>query len=456
MTVTVPKGRPTPSVQDVLAGDSRPAPEILRQESPPTDLGTEDISVERYYSQEWHDQEMALMWQKVWQMACRVEDIPETGDHVVYEIGHDSIIVVRTPTGDIKAYVNACLHRGVLLRTGGGRVDKFKCPFHGFTWALDGSLAHIPSEWDFEHIDRKKFCLPQVHVATWGGFVFINLDPDCEPFESYLEILPEHFRAFPLEDRWKAAHVVKIMPCNWKLALEAFIESFHIPIAHPQTTAYVAWDTTQYDVFPGVRHVNRMLTVEGVPSPSEGDTPPKETIRQMQRDVGFHAGLAIEATDERGVREEFADNARKKLSKSANKDLSGLSNAEVLDVIEYFLFPNLVPWGGHGSPICYRFRPFENDPEKSIMEVMLLFAKADDGNHPPAAAPVHLGLDDKWADAPEMGSAGFVADQDTENLRRIQKGVRATRKPGVTLANYQESRIRHFHQTLDRYLEGRS
>ncbi len=456
MTVTVPKGRPTPSVQDVLAGDSRPAPEILRQESPPTDLGTEDISVERYYSQEWHDQEIALMWQKVWQMACRVEDIPETGDHVVYDIGHDSIIVVRTATGDIKAYVNACLHRGVMLRTGGGRVDKFKCPFHGFTWGLDGSLAHIPSEWDFEHIDRKKFCLPEVQVATWGGFVFINLDPDCEPFESYLEILPEHFRAFPLEDRWKAAHVVKIMPCNWKLALEAFIESFHIPIAHPQTTAYVAWDTTQYDIFPGVRHVNRMLTVEGVPSPSEGGTPAKETVRQMQRDVSFHAGSTIEATDERGVREQFADNARKKLSKSANRDLSGLSNAEVLDVIEYFLFPNLVPWGGHGSPICYRFRPFENDPEKSIMEVMLLFAKADDGSHPPAAAPVHLGIDDKWADTPAMGSAGFVADQDTENLRRIQKGVRATRKPGVTLANYQESRIRHFHQTLDRYLEGRS
>lgn len=456
MTVHVPKGRPTPSVQDVLAKDSRPAPNVLTKESPPSDLGTEDISVERYYSQDWHDQEMEKMWRKVWQMACRVEDIPQVGDHVVYDIGHDSIIVVRTSSSEVKAYVNACLHRGVLLRTGGGRVDKFKCPFHGFTWALDGTLAHIPSEWDFEHIDRKKFCLPEVKVAVWGGFVFINLDPECEPFESYLEILPEHFRAFPLEDRWKAAHVVKIMPCNWKLALEAFIESFHIPIAHPQTTAYVAWDTTQYDVFPGVRHVNRMLTVEGVPSPSEGDVPPEETVRQMQRDVAFHAGADIDPVDERSVREQLANNAREKLSKSANRDLSGLSNAEVLDVIEYFLFPNLVPWGGHGSPICYRFRPFENDPEKSIMEVMLLFAKADDGSHPPAPAAVHLGIDDKWADAPEMGSAGFVADQDTENLRRIQRGVRATHKPGVTLANYQESRIRHFHQTLDRYLEKRS
>ena len=65
----------------------------------------------------------------------------------------------------------------------------------------------------------------------------------------------------------------KVVPCNWKLALEAFVESFHIPVAHPQTTSYVAWDTSQYDIFPGVRHVNRMLTVEGMPSPSEGDVP---------------------------------------------------------------------------------------------------------------------------------------------------------------------------------------
>ena len=453
MTAHIPKGRPTPSVQDVLAEDSRPAPEILTVESPPTGLGTEDISVERYYSQEWHDMEMEKVWKKVWQMACRVEDIPEVGDHVVYNIGHDSIIVVRTSSDEIKAYVNACLHRGVLLRTDGGRVNKFKCPFHGFTWGLNGELTHLPSEWDFEHIDKKKFCLPEINLAQWGGFVFINLDPDCAPLEDYLEILPEHFRAFPLEDRWKAAHVAKVMPCNWKLALEAFIESFHIPIAHPQTTAYVAWDTTQYDIYPGIDHVNRMLTVEGVPSPSEGEVPPEETVRQMQRDVAFHANSNIEPTDERSVREQFATNARKKLSKSSNKDLSGLSNAEVLDVIEYFLFPNLVPWGGHGSPICYRFRPFENDPEKSVMEIMLLFAKADDGSHPPAPPTIHLGVDDKWADVPEMGSAGFVADQDTENLRRIQKGVRATHKPGFTLANYQESRIRHFHKTLDQYLE---
>ena len=450
MAAQPPLNRPQPSVQDVFASDSRRPPDVLRFESPPKGMGTEDIDAARYYSREWHELEVENVWRKVWQMACRIEEIPEVGDYVVYDIVDDSVLVVRTGPDTIKGYINSCLHRGTLLRTTGGRAREFRCPFHGFTWALDGSLSHIPSEWDFEHIDKPNFCLPEVKVDTWAGFVFINFDPDCSPLLDYLEILPDHFSAFALEDRWKAAHVTKVMPCNWKLALEAFIESFHIPAAHPQTTAYVAWDTTQYDVFPGVNHVNRMLTLEGVPATSAGSVSPDETIRQIQRDVAFHRGVTADGDEP--PREMLADRARQKLSKAAQRDLTGASNAEVLDVIQYFLFPNLVPWGGHGVPICYRFRPFGSDPEKSIMEIMLLFAKPEDGSHPRPPAPVELGIDDSWQDAAALGSAGFVADQDTENLRRIQRGLRASRKPGITLANYQESRIRHFHNTLDRYI----
>ena len=83
---------------------------------------------------------------------------------------------------------------------------------------------------------------------------------------------------------------------------------------------------------------------------------------------------------------------------------------------------------------------------------MLLFAKADDGTHPPVPQVIRLGIDDSWESVEGLGSAGMVADQDTENLRRIQKGLKATRKPGITLANYQESRIRHLHQTLEMYI----
>ncbi len=96
------------SVQQIFAKDRIPPPPILQLESP-RDMGREDVSLDRYYSRGWHEREIETVWRKTWQMACRVEDIPEVGDTEVYDIVHDSLIVVRTGTGrnDIRAYVNS-------------------------------------------------------------------------------------------------------------------------------------------------------------------------------------------------------------------------------------------------------------------------------------------------------------------------------------------------------------
>jgi phenylpropionate dioxygenase-like ring-hydroxylating dioxygenase large terminal subunit len=444
--------RPKPSVQDVYATDVNPAPDILRMESPPVDQSLEDVSAERYFSPAWHAREVAQVWRKCWQLACRVEDIPEVGDQLVYDIADDSILVVRTGADTIKAYINACLHRSTLLRTDNGHAKQIRCPFHGWTWALDGTLKVLPGAWDFPQVDKGKFCLPEAQVGIWAGFVFINLDPDCEPFQDYLEILPEHFKDFALEDRYKAVHVAKVMPCNWKLGMEAFIEAYHVPIAHPQVVNYYGDSNTQYDIWPGVRHVSRMISVQGLPSPSVKGVSDAKVIEDMRRDVPFFAGKPIEVGEGETARGKLAERARQKIGRAVNKDMSDLSDAESLDLIEYLLFPNMVPWGGQSLPIVYRFRPNGNDPDSHIMEIMYLFAKADDGSHPPAAQMKMLRPDQNWVDAPELGSAAMVADQDTDNLMRIQKGLKATRKAGVTFARYQESRLRHFHATLDDYL----
>lgn len=444
--------RPGPSVQQVFESDINPAPAIMREESPASGQSTDDVSIERYFSKDWHDREVEKVWRKSWQLACRIEQIPNVGDHIVYDIVHDSLLVVRTGPDEIRAYVNSCLHRGTLLRTEGGCVKQFRCPFHGWTWALDGRLKIIPGQWDFDHVDKRTLSLPEARVGLWGGFVFINFDLDCEPLETYLEILPEHFAAFNLEDRYLAAHVAKIMPCNWKLAMEAFVEAYHVGVAHPQVLGYYGDTNTQYDVWPGVRHVSRMISVQGVPSPALSGLPPERTIEDMRRDVPFFAGKPIDISNGDSARSQLAARAREKIARSVGRDMSALSDSESLDLIEYMLFPNMVPWGGQALPITYRFRPNGDDPESAIMEIMFLFSKAPDGSHPPAATMTMLGKDQKWADAPELGSAAMVADQDTDNLMRIQKGLRASRKPGVTLARYQESRIRHFHETLDAYM----
>src|SRR3954454_20975874 len=118
-----PPRSPGPSVQDYLDRDSRPIPEDLRYEiSDP--LGSEDISIDRYVSRDWPDREIEKVWRKAWQFACRLDQIPEVGDHVLYEIAGDSLIVMRTGPDQIQAHFNACLHRGRKLRGQGGSVSE--------------------------------------------------------------------------------------------------------------------------------------------------------------------------------------------------------------------------------------------------------------------------------------------------------------------------------------------
>ena len=140
------------SYQELLDSDTRPVPEVLRWQSA-AEVPVQKVPIERYTSRAFHDLEVERLWRRAWQMACREEELPEVGDHAVYEIAEDSLLVVRTAPGEIRAFHNACLHRGRLLRECDGRADELRCPFHGWTWNLDGTLKRIPARWDFPHVD---------------------------------------------------------------------------------------------------------------------------------------------------------------------------------------------------------------------------------------------------------------------------------------------------------------
>ena len=435
------------TVQSYLEEDTRDVPPILREESERF-LGDEDVAISRYFSREFHDLEVEKMWRRVWQMACREEDIPNVGDYVVYDIADDSIIVVRVAADQIKAYHNSCLHRGNQLRQGQGHAAKFRCSYHGWTWGLDGSIAEIPCRWDFPHVEDDDVCLPECQVGTWGGFVFINMDLDGESLESYLEVIPTHFSPWPLKDRFKAAHVMKTIRSNWKVTMEAFLESYHVIATHPQALRFTGDANTQYDIYG--RH-NRMLTAFAVPSPHAGDVSDRDVAETMARDLQGADPADLGFSDGDRARAVMAAASRAQLSEMTQVDLSGVSDAEILDAIQYYVFPNFVPWAGLGAPLIYRFRPDGNDPDSSIMEVMLLSLFPGD-ERPPPAQLTELGPEQSWTEAPELGGLGAVFDQDNSNLETLQRGLHASKKPGVTLANYEESRIRHLHQTLDQYL----
>jgi phenylpropionate dioxygenase-like ring-hydroxylating dioxygenase large terminal subunit len=415
------------------------------------DLGTADIPREVFFSKQYHDLEVEKLWKKVWQSTCREEDIPKVGDYVVYDIADFSVIVVRSAPDEIRAFHNVCLHRGTQLRISNGHVPVFRCPFHGWKWNLDGTLAHVPCRWDFEHVNDEAFRLPELKVATWQGIVFVNFDPDCESLESYLENIPEQFNyiPFPPKDRFTAVHIVKVMPANWKVTLEAFVESYHFNATHPQLLPFVGDTIAQYNVYG---HHSRIILPVAVQS--------QHLSSQVDQQALAKKLAAFEGTDPATVhlpegmtaRSYAAEVARQRQRERLGVDCSTLLDTEILDVMSYFIFPNLLVTPSLEFPLQSRFRPNGNDPDSCIMEVRVVLPYPSE-QRPPVAKIYRLAADESWTKIPGFEQLGAIFDQDTSNLRRLQKGLKASAKPGITLSKYQESIIRHFHQVLDRQLQ---
>ncbi len=451
MTATDPGTRRSPGLtfQQLLDADTHPVPEVLRLESPRA-LGSEDIPAERYVAREWHELEKERLWKRVWQFACREEHVPEPGDHVVYEIAGLSYLVIRTHDGSIKAYPNACLHRGRQLKDHEGHCSEIRCSFHGFAWTLDGRLADVPAAWDFPHLDQRPddFQLPECAVGTWAGFVFVNPDPDCAPLDEHLGELIEHFEVWDLGNRYVEAHVSRLIEANWKIAQEAFSEAYHVNATHPQILSYLGDTNSQVDVWD---HCARVITPTGTPSPLLDDDPTEQEMFRAMLDVRVDQDAPFTLEEGQTARATLAAMSRERWRPVAGDRVDTMSDAEMVDSIDYTVFPNFHPWGAFNR-IVYRFRPNGDDHRSSIMECFLL--SPFNGERPPPAEERRLGVDDPWTDAPELGMLAKVFQQDVFNMAKVQRGLETTRKPGLTLANYQESKIRWLHDLLGAWVEG--
>ncbi len=433
------------SYQELLDTDSRQVPDVLRWQSR-MEPGPDFVPVTQFTSHEFHRLEVEKLWKRVWQMACREEDLPEVGDHLTYDIANLSILLVRSAPDTIKAFHNVCLHRGRILKESPGRANLLRCPFHGFAWDLDGELAHVPCQWDFPHVTQD-WCLPQVQVARWGGFVFVNLDPQAEPFEDFLGPLSDHFARWPLEQRYKQAHVAKVLGCNWKVAQEAFMEAYHVVATHPQLLAGIGDCNSQYDVWGNFA---RAITPNGTPSPHLKWTATDQDMldAMYDRNLGDPApAVAVPGKNAREVAGTMRRDALRPFIGDAEADK--LSDAELCDSMYYTVFPNFHPWAMYNR-IVYRFRPNGDRHDQSIMECMYL--SPFKGERPPAA-PIHwLGIDDNWVEAPELGMLARVFNQDVYNLPKVQAGLETGALDTVTFANYQETKPRHFHRLLGEWL----
>lgn len=416
-----------------MENDRKPdkVPPVFRKSSP-VPGGPEKVPVARYFDKRYHDLEVEHIWKKDWQLVCREDDIPEAGDYHLYEIAHLQFLVVRQHDGGIRAYPNACLHRGRQLRECHGRkATEFRCPYHGWTWNIDGSLKLMTGEWDFAGVREDVSQLPQARVSTWAGFVFINPDPDAISLEEYLgpEMI-EHYAKIKLQNRYKQADVVKVIRANWKVCQEAFQEGWHSLATHPQLLLQGGdLADLRFDVFGNFARLGHA----GV----SGSSP--------HRGIFVSPEKALEAW--RGM----ADFNREYLRSLIGDEVEEYSDAELNEQTFNNLFPNFSPWGGWGR-IVYRFRPYGDNPDECLMQAMLLAPWPEGKPKPPPKPQRFLGPDDHWTEAVELGGLAKIFEQDCGNIPQVQKGLKTKQPPYVWVSGYQESIIRNWHRTYEKRL----
>lgn len=450
---------------EYIRKDARPASGPLLDENA-VYLGSEDIPTERYLSAAYHQREIETMWRKTWQVVCHETELSDVGDTEVYQIGRWSILVVRSALGELKAFYNSCRHRGTQLKCESGPVREFRCPYHGWAYALDGRLTELPEAWDFPHVDAANTRLTEVKVDAWGGWIFINMDPDAAPLLEYLGPLRKQFESIRPYRRYVATHaVISGIRSNWKVVQEGFLEVYHCDQTHPQLMAATNCYDAENSVYPDQGHLSsRMIVPVAVPGPGEKrrvteqdiiDNLFADRVRGQASLGAARAQITVpQLPDGAPARPLAAEVIRGLKEQLLGIDLSEVSDSEVIDAIEYFAFPNFMPWAGYQNCMAYRFRPDGDDHTRAVMDIWLLNPVDESSNEPVPHAPetIHVKADDGLAGVAALGRFTTVLQQDLDNFPLVQRGMETSPRAGVTLANYQEVRIRHFHQVLDRYL----
>jgi choline monooxygenase len=188
-----------------------------------------------YTSPDWYEREIERVWLKSWINVGRQEEIPNTGDFVRRDVVGEPLLMVRDKKGAVRVLSAICRHRGCLVAEGSGHTEAFICPYHGWTYTTEGQLIGVPGIEDFQDFDRADFGLIPVRSELWGGFVFVNFDPNAPPLMDSLGELAERFRRYRFEDMVVTRRLVNLVECNWKVWLENSREGYHVPVTHKET-----------------------------------------------------------------------------------------------------------------------------------------------------------------------------------------------------------------------------
>jgi phenylpropionate dioxygenase-like ring-hydroxylating dioxygenase large terminal subunit len=429
------------------------------------------VPKERYFDQEFFELENKHLWPKSWLMAARLEEIPRPGDYTEFEVAGNSILVIRQQDRSVKALHNACRHRATELAKGCGRLPggQIVCPFHGWRWNLDGSssFVFVDSSFDPATMKADDLRLRECKVEIWAGMVWINMDPGAPPLSEALAPAQGILDAIGVGNMrvkwWKQV----ILNANWKMTMEAFLEGYHVMQTHPQLLMgrgedYAAMQTemTEYTSFRGGHGRFRSSSYSGTKDMRKwerSDWDLEDFIESnrllavgqdamaLDRDIQIFEGLRnkIEPDDP-----DFAAKAIQALYEYAEG--AGIPMAPPSEHTrqwggEIFLFPNYFMLPMYSNSLCYRMRPYNNDPEWCLFDVWSLTTYPE-GQEPEQAEL--MGVFDK----DDIEHWGLIPRQDFSNIERQQRGLHSHSFEKLRLSPIFEKTITNLHEELDRVI----
>ena len=185
-----------------------------------------------YTTQEFYDEEVNRIFRKTWNFVGREDEIPSPGDFLTVDLVGESLIIVRDRAGKIHAFANTCRHRGTRLLSGSGRCPAIRCPYHSWTYALSGELIGTPGMEGVVGFNKADYGLIPVRRESWGGFMFVTLDPDCIPLTDHLGNAIDTFSSYRFGNMICSRRKQYDLACNWKLYIENAMEDYHTATVH--------------------------------------------------------------------------------------------------------------------------------------------------------------------------------------------------------------------------------
>ncbi|SFS10431.1 aromatic ring-hydroxylating oxygenase subunit alpha [Sphingomonas jatrophae] len=440
---------------DIQPHAGRPIGVDLSKAPEPT-LSNKPITPERYWDRDFWKREWETVWTRTWQVAAMVNQFTKPGDFVTLEFGSEVILAVMGEDREIRCFYNVCQHRGMMLVTQEvGNSRRLTCPYHAWSYNLAGEIKTIPDEPDFPASAncRSKNLVP-IKTGIWGGFVWFNMDDDAEPLRDFLAPVADHLDAYPMDQMVRTHWVTIEGDFNWKLVQDNFNESYHVFHAHPQLkyVAEFSYLHSQFDLYPS-GHA-RMLMAGGAPSRTlRGGEP--EIIRQMGEHIRF---WGLDPEDFRGRMHDLREalqQQKRKLGAEKGYDFSSYDDTMLTDNWHYTLFPNLSFSMKPDGNIWLRARPHPTDPEKCFFDMwyLNLFPEGQTSYYSPTMrdwvsmetpAPHQSGKAGDYTMGPTI-------DQDVALWSAQQKALHSRGYKREVLAG-QESRVRYFHDNLERWM----